>query len=219
MNMKAPRVTLPELPIEHFRCVPRGETLLRTACASNYARVAVTGRAAGQDKHCSGCTIGAVHSSGHVPTHKAPAVAPPKDAEPVETPRPTSKAARPAAPAQARYARCEVGGHSFPCSPKGRVPKRCGEHRGYAPPLVPPKAPSVHETPAPVQKRPPSVQPPARVGRPPLDAGEARDSTLSVRTSEADRARIDAAAERAGLTTSEWARRALLGAATIVGVP
>jgi hypothetical protein len=215
MSLK-PLPAPPDLPIEHFRCVPRAETLLRTACAGNYARVAVSGKAPGNDKHCSGCAVGAVHATGRVPTHKAPAVDAPADAETVER---RVASVRPAAPAEVRYARCEVGGHAFQCAAKGRMPKRCGEHRGYVgrwtpAPAVSPKAPVVHETPASVQKRPPSVQAPARIDQPLFDP----DSLLSVRLLKNDRARIDAAAIRAGLSTSEWARFALLGAATIVGV-
>jgi len=49
-----------------------------------------------------------------------------------------------------------------------------------------------------------------RAGRPPKPEGEAKASTFSVRLTTEERARIDAAAERAGLTPSEWARQVLL---------
>lgn len=227
MNMRAPKVVLPTLPIEHFRCVPRAETLLRSECASKYARVAVTGRASGDDKHCSGCTIGAVHGSGHVPTHKAPAVDAPSEARGIAPPSP--RAGKMLAQ-KTRTAVCEVGGHEFQCSGQGRMPRRCGEHRdtksedgrrGARQPIAPPTEAQVsaglqayaddlvaHGL-ASAPKRPP--------GRPELPPGAARDSVLNVRTSEDDRALIDAAAARAGLSTSEWARAALLGAAAITG--
>jgi hypothetical protein len=54
-----------------------------------------------------------------------------------------------------------------------------------------------------------------RVGRPAVAKDKAKGSLLSVRLSADERAALDAAAERAGVKLSEWARRALLGAAGI----
>ena len=50
----------------------------------------------------------------------------------------------------------------------------------------------------------------ARKGRPPKAPGEAKASTFSVRLTTEERAQVEAAAERAGLKASEWARRTLL---------
>ena len=52
-----------------------------------------------------------------------------------------------------------------------------------------------------------------RMGRPRKAPGDAKASTFSVRLTADERAMIEAAAERAGMKASEWARRALLAAA------
>lgn len=49
-----------------------------------------------------------------------------------------------------------------------------------------------------------------RMGRPPVAKDKAKSSLLSVQFSEAERAALEAAAEREGLTLSQWARRVLL---------
>jgi len=51
-----------------------------------------------------------------------------------------------------------------------------------------------------------------RMGRPPKAPGDAKASTFSVRLRADERAMIEAAAERAGVKASEWARRVLLDA-------
>jgi len=48
------------------------------------------------------------------------------------------------------------------------------------------------------------------MGRPPLPKGSAKATLLSVRFTAEERAAINAAAERAALTVSDWARRVLL---------
>jgi len=53
----------------------------------------------------------------------------------------------------------------------------------------------------------------ARMGRPPKAPGETKASTFSVRLTAEERAWIEAAAERAGVKTSEWARRVLIASA------
>lgn len=53
----------------------------------------------------------------------------------------------------------------------------------------------------------------AKGGRPKLPEGAAKGSLLSVRFSDTERAALDEAAESAGESVSEWARRALLKAA------
>lgn len=50
------------------------------------------------------------------------------------------------------------------------------------------------------------------MGRPPKAPGDAKASTFSVRLRADERAAIEAAAERAGVWASEWARRVLLEA-------
>lgn len=53
----------------------------------------------------------------------------------------------------------------------------------------------------------------AKRGRPPLPRGEAKDAKLILRMTLAERHAIDEAAQRAGLSASEWARRVLTDAA------
>lgn len=53
----------------------------------------------------------------------------------------------------------------------------------------------------------------ARMGRPPLPEGKVRQ-VFAVRVSPAERTSIEKAAERAGLSISEWARITLMEAAT-----
>lgn len=50
------------------------------------------------------------------------------------------------------------------------------------------------------------------MGRPPKAPGDVKASTFSVRLRPDERAAIEAAAERAGVKASEWARRVLLTA-------
>ncbi len=51
-------------------------------------------------------------------------------------------------------------------------------------------------------------------GRPRLPRGEAKGAVLSVRLTSAERAAVDRAAEAAGYAPSEWARAALIRAAS-----
>lgn len=51
-----------------------------------------------------------------------------------------------------------------------------------------------------------------RTGRPPKPKGEAREATLSLRLTDADREAVRAAAEAAGVSESEWIRQALVAA-------
>ena len=69
------------------------------------------------------------------------------------------------------------------------------------------------ETPARRVGSPPSAHPPLRM--PPMTSGtekRARDRHITIRLSAEERARLDDAAERAGLTTGSYARQLLLGA-------
>jgi len=59
--------------------------------------------------------------------------------------------------------------------------------------------------------------PMARMGRPPLPNGTAHTSVFTLKLSDAERAAIRAAAERAGVSVSQWARAALSAAASTVG--
>lgn len=54
----------------------------------------------------------------------------------------------------------------------------------------------------------------AKLGRPPVPKKLAKGSLLSVRFSGDERKTLDRAADREGLKVSEWARRALLAAAS-----
>jgi hypothetical protein len=51
------------------------------------------------------------------------------------------------------------------------------------------------------------------MGRPPLAEGTARTTVFALKLSENERAEIDAAAERAGVPVTQWARAILLGKA------
>jgi predicted HicB family RNase H-like nuclease len=53
----------------------------------------------------------------------------------------------------------------------------------------------------------------ARIGRPPVPAKLAKGSLLSVRFSEDERKALERAAEREGVSLSEWARGTLTNAA------
>lgn len=50
-------------------------------------------------------------------------------------------------------------------------------------------------------------------GRPPMPEGAAKGNMFAVRLTPAERAAIDAAAERAGKGVTQWAREVLLAAA------
>jgi len=50
-------------------------------------------------------------------------------------------------------------------------------------------------------------------GRPPLAEGTAKGSVIAFRVTDSERAEIDAAAERAGVSLTRWARETLLSAA------
>ena len=52
-----------------------------------------------------------------------------------------------------------------------------------------------------------------RIGRPPLAAGKAREIVFTLRLTETERDIIVAAAERAGMKPTLWARESLLRAA------
>jgi hypothetical protein len=52
-----------------------------------------------------------------------------------------------------------------------------------------------------------------KLGRPPVPKKLAKDSLLSVRLSQGERATLELAANKWGLKLSEWARRSLLKAA------
>ena len=54
------------------------------------------------------------------------------------------------------------------------------------------------------------------MGRPKMRPGEARTIMFSIRVSEAERAVIEAAAEREGVPASDWARDILIAAARIL---
>jgi hypothetical protein len=57
----------------------------------------------------------------------------------------------------------------------------------------------------------------ARMGRPPLVAGETKGRMFTLRLSSAEREAIELAAIRAGATSaSEWARATLLAAARVL---
>ena len=51
-----------------------------------------------------------------------------------------------------------------------------------------------------------------RMGRPPKPKGEAKEETLTLRVTKAERQAVEAAAARADLPVSEWARRAIVEA-------
>lgn len=53
----------------------------------------------------------------------------------------------------------------------------------------------------------------ARMGRPPLPIGSAREVVFTLRISDAEREVIAAAAERAGKVPAQWAREMLLACA------
>lgn len=216
MKHERAAVSLPVLPDEHFRCRARGETLTRRACAGHYARVAVSGIAWHDDKHCSGCSIGATHSGGRVPTHAAstvpaPAVEPsPKASSDDEAQRAIDRDKRRSVP-------CEDCGEDIPCKPMGRTPKKC--HRCKSGTGVRPSRPTYGHTKPKAPNSAPPPEPPARSpGRPAgTPGGDTSGRVVSVLTSPEERAAIDAAAACHGLTTSQWARAVLVGAAAITG--
>jgi hypothetical protein len=51
-----------------------------------------------------------------------------------------------------------------------------------------------------------------KMGRPRKPKGEAKEETLTLRLTRAERRDADAAAVKAGLAISEWARRAVVAA-------
>ena len=51
-------------------------------------------------------------------------------------------------------------------------------------------------------------------GRPAFEEGTARTGVFTLKVSDQERAAFDTAAERAGKSVSQWAREALLAAAT-----
>ena len=53
-----------------------------------------------------------------------------------------------------------------------------------------------------------------RMGRPPLPEGTARTGVFTLKLSDEERGAIQAAAERAGTSVSQWARAALFAAAS-----
>ena len=53
-----------------------------------------------------------------------------------------------------------------------------------------------------------------RIGRPPIAKKDRKATLLSVRLTEAERAIVERAADKAGVGLSEWARRTLLAAAS-----
>jgi uncharacterized protein (DUF1778 family) len=55
----------------------------------------------------------------------------------------------------------------------------------------------------------------ARMGRPPLAEGKARDIVFTLRLAPDERDAIEAAAERAGKPVTQWARELLIGAAKL----
>ena len=55
----------------------------------------------------------------------------------------------------------------------------------------------------------------ARMGRPRKAAGEVKQSTLSIRFTPEEREAIERAANEAGVSASEWARRTLLQSAKV----
>jgi hypothetical protein len=57
------------------------------------------------------------------------------------------------------------------------------------------------------------VSRPKGPGRPRLPNGMAKESVLALRVTAADRAAIDAAAERGGMPVTKWARKILLSSA------
>jgi len=54
----------------------------------------------------------------------------------------------------------------------------------------------------------------AKMGRPPLSPDGSKAATFSMRLLPGERSAVDAAARRAGLGASEWARRVLVAAAS-----
>jgi predicted HicB family RNase H-like nuclease len=52
--------------------------------------------------------------------------------------------------------------------------------------------------------------PKTKMGRPPLPKKERRSATLTVRLKPEERRSADRAAEKAGLSVTEWARRAVV---------
>lgn len=53
----------------------------------------------------------------------------------------------------------------------------------------------------------------AKLGRPPLPKGEVREKITPIRLQEDERTKFEKAAQKAGLSLSEWIRRALRVAA------
>jgi hypothetical protein len=51
-----------------------------------------------------------------------------------------------------------------------------------------------------------------KMGRPKMPKGEAKAAVLTLRLTAAERRAADAAAKRAGLPVSEWARQAIVAA-------
>jgi hypothetical protein len=62
-------------------------------------------------------------------------------------------------------------------------------------------------------KPPPSKPGPKMMGRPPVSPDGARGKMFCLRLLPAERSAVEAAAERAKLSASEWGRRALVAAA------
>ena len=60
---------------------------------------------------------------------------------------------------------------------------------------------------------------PNRGGRPPLPAGEARSKLLRVRMRDDEHAQLEQDARAAGLSVSEYVRRAIVGAGTPAATP
>ena len=52
-----------------------------------------------------------------------------------------------------------------------------------------------------------------RMGRPPLPKGEARDDVFTIRVNAVERHAIEAAAKRAGVLATVWARQVLVSLA------
>jgi len=53
----------------------------------------------------------------------------------------------------------------------------------------------------------------AKMGRPKMPKGEARDSVVTVRLTKAERRAAEAAAKKLGLAFSEWTRRTIVDSA------
>lgn len=53
-----------------------------------------------------------------------------------------------------------------------------------------------------------------RIGRPPLPKGTVREKITPIRLQETERATFEKAAQKAGLSLSEWIRQTLRAAAT-----